>query len=153
MQTHGTSQLHQPRPATTFPPALSSMTSAHKTSRAVTSKLYPASIVPIVLQNYLWTRHDLTLCPRGAAVGSIAQTVSILLAVPLVALTKRATGGNVPFIAVDWLHGIEQLLMALPNHVMAMSFRQAALSYEDGKPLPVSDAQIHVSRVTVEITQ
>jgi len=130
-QAQRTSHVHPPY-------ALCSMALSHQPSKVVASKLYPASIVPIILQNYLWTRCDLTLCPRGAAVGSIAQTISILLAVPLVAATKTATGGNVPFIAVDWLHGIEQLLMALPSHVMAMSFRQAALSHEDGKPLPES---------------
>lgn len=138
VQAQGTSHVHRPRPATPPPYALCSMAPAHQPSKAIASKLYPASIVPIILQNYLLTRRDLTLCPRGAAVGSIAQTISILLAVPLVAATKTATEGKVPFIAVDWLHGIEQLLMALPSHVMAMSFRQAALSHEDGKPLPVS---------------
>lgn len=131
---------HLPSPAAAF----ATMTSAHA-SKAVASKLYPASIVPIALQNYLWTRRDLTLCPRGVAVGSIAQTVAILLAIPLVAVTKKLTEGKIPFIAVDWLHGIEQLLMAVPNHVMAISWRQAVLSYEDGKPLTVSELFIYVN--------
>jgi len=104
------------------------------------SKLYPASIAPIALQNFLWTRTSLTVCPRGVAVGSIAQTLSILLAVPLVAVTqsKLADGPMRSFISVDWLHGIEQLLMAIPNHVMVSSFRQAVAAHENGKPLPQS---------------
>lgn len=112
---------------------------AHDATRRLTSKLYPASIIPIALQNILWTRTALTLCPRGTAVGSIAQTFSILIAVPLVAVTqsKLADGPTRSFISVDWLHGIEQLLMAVPNHVMTSSIRHSVAAVENGKSLPV----------------
>lgn len=109
------------------------------------SKLYPASIAPIAIQNFLWAQTSLTLCPRGVAVGSIAQTLSILLAVPLVAVTqsKLADGPTMrSFISVDWLHGVEQILMAMPNHVMVSSFRQAVEAHENGKPLPVRDVSV-----------
>mmetsp|Transcript_16324 Transcript_16324/g.46875 ORF Transcript_16324/g.46875 Transcript_16324/m.46875 type:complete len:189 (-) Transcript_16324:2030-2596(-) len=122
--------------------ATAQLSSADTTTRLMSSsKLYPASIAPIALQNFLWTRTSLTLCPRGVAVGSIAQTLSILLAVPLVAVTqsKLADGPMRSFISVDWLHGIEQLLMAIPNHVMVSSFRQAVAAHENGKPLPVRE--------------
>lgn len=121
----------------------SALVTAHLSSadvmRKLTSKLYPASIFPIAIQNILWARTSLTLCPRGVAVGSIAQTLSILIAVPLVAVThsKLADGPTRSFISVDWLHGIEQLLMAVPNHVMTSSMRQSVAALDNGKPLPV----------------
>lgn len=97
-------------------------------------KLYPLSTVPILLQNYLWTRKEM-VCPRGAAVGSIAQTVAIMSGVTIVATARKLTN-DIPFIQIDWLHGIEQLLMAVPAHVMAMSFRQSVQSIEKNRPLP-----------------
>jgi hypothetical protein len=75
-------------------------------------------------------------CPRGAAVGSILQTVAIFMGVPIVAVATKLTG--LPFIEMDWLHGIEQMLMAVPVHIMTMSFRQAVLSHENKRLLPVS---------------
>ena len=122
----------------------SALVTAHVSSvdvtRRLTSKaLYPASIFPIAIQNILWARTSLTLCPRGVAIGSIAQTLSILIAVPLVAVTqsKLADEPTRSFISVDWLHGIEQLLMAVPNHVMTSSMRQSVAALDNGKPLPV----------------
>ena len=121
----------------------STLVTAHVSSadvtRRLTSKLYPASIFPIAIQNILWARTSLTLCPRGVAIGSIAQTISILIAVPLVAVTqsKLAHGPTRSFISVDWLHGIEQLLMAVPNLVMTSSMRLSVSALENGKPLPV----------------
>ena len=123
----------------------SALVTAHVSSvdvtRRLTSKaLYPASIFPIVIQNILWARTSLTLCPRGVSVGSIAQTLSILIAVPLVAVTQSKLLVDEPtrsFISVDWLHGIEQLLMAVPNHVMASSMRHSVAALDNGKPLPV----------------
>ena len=105
-------------------------------AHSVAAKLYPISTIPIMIQNYLWTRPEMC-CPRGGAVGSIVQTVAIFLGVPIVAITTKRT--SVPFIEIDWLHGIEQMLMAVPVHIMAMSFRQAVLSQEKTRsPLPVS---------------
>jgi hypothetical protein len=101
----------------------------------VASKLYPLSTIPILIQNYLWTRPEMS-CPCGAAVGSIFQTVAIFMGVPIVAVATKRTG--LPFIEMDWLHGVEQMLMAVPVHVMTMSFRQAVLSHEHKKKLPVS---------------
>ena len=121
----------------------STLVTAHVSSadatRRLTSKLYPASIFPIAIQNILWARTSLTLCPRGVAIGSIAQTISILIAVPLVAVTqsKLAYGPTRSFISVDWLHGIEQLLMAVPNLVITSSMRQSVAALENGKLLPV----------------
>ena len=121
----------------------SALVTAHLSSadvmRKLTPKLYPASIFPIAIQNILWARTSLALCPRGVAVGSISQTLSILIAVPLVAVTqsKLADEPMRSFISVDWLHGIEQLLMAVPNHVMTSSIRQSVAALENGKPLPV----------------
>jgi phosphatidylserine synthase len=63
--------------------------------------------------------------------------VAIFIGVPIVAVAMKLT--TVPFIEIDWLHGIEQMLMAVPVHIMAMSFRQAVLSQEEKKrSLPVS---------------
>lgn len=64
------------------------------------------------------------------------QTVAIFMGVPIVAVATKLTG--LPFIEMDWLHGVEQTLMAVPVHVMTMSFRQAVLSQENKKRLPVS---------------
>ena len=105
-------------------------------AKMVAGKLYPASTLPILLQDYLWTRNEMT-CPRGAAVGLIAQTLSIFMSTPLVAIATRK-GGGVPFIEMDWVHGIEQCLMAMPVAVMAMSFRQAVRSQQANQSLPKS---------------
>lgn len=76
------------------------------------------------------------LCPAGAAAGLVAQTVSIFISIPIVAIATKESG--IPFIEIDWLHGIEQLIMAMPVAVMAMSFRQAVLSQQPKRPLPRS---------------
>jgi hypothetical protein len=58
------------------------------------------------------------------------------MGVPIVAVATKLTG--LPFIQMDWLHGMEQMLMAVPVHIMAMSFRQTVLSHENRRTLPVS---------------
>lgn len=108
----------------------------HAQASAVAKLLYPVSTLPILGQTYLMTREEAE-CPRGAVVGFVAQTASVLLAVPVVAKV-RALRPGANFIAIDWVHWLESALLHVSVQGTAMSFRQAVRAVEEEKPLPVS---------------
>lgn len=69
--------------------------------------------------------------------GFIAQIFSTIVSIPMVTIATKAPGIH-SFLEVDWLHFIEAVMLWSSIHVQCMSFRQAVLSVEKGKPLPAS---------------
>jgi hypothetical protein len=70
--------------------------------------------------------------------GFIAQIATVIIAIPMISVAKNAPGVQF-FLEVDWLHFIETIMFWASIHVQCMSFRQAVLSVENNKSLPVSD--------------
>jgi hypothetical protein len=70
--------------------------------------------------------------------GFIAQIATVIIAIPMISVAKNAPGVQ-SFLEVDWLHFIETIMFWASIHVQCMSFRQAVLSVENNKSLPVSD--------------
>ena len=74
--------------------------------------------------------------------GFIAQIATVIISIPMITIAKNAPGIQ-SFLEVDWLHFIEAIMFWASIHVQCMSFRQAVLSVENNKSLPVSDCDIN----------
>jgi hypothetical protein len=75
--------------------------------------------------------------------GFIAQITTVIIAIPMISVAKNAPGVQ-SFLEVDWLHFIEAILFWASIHVQCISFRQAVLSIENSKSVPVSDTLLQL---------
>ena len=103
---------------------------------AVASKLYPASMLPTLVEAYFRTRNEME-CPRGAAVGFFSQIATIIISIPMITIAKKAAGVN-SILEIDWLHFIEAFLFWSSIHMQCISFRQSVRAIEKHEPLLVS---------------
>ncbi|KAL7521014.1 hypothetical protein ACHAWX_005709 [Stephanocyclus meneghinianus] len=116
---------------------------------ALTKTLYPASMIGTLGEAYFRTRKEMG-CPRGAAVGYIAQILTILISIPMISIVKSSSPDIHSILQVDWLHFIESVLFWASIHVQCMSFREVVGNVERGEPsLPAS--ALHYKPKTISI--